>query len=254
LGGDVTLEYPLTRDARSDCTEGDCPQVFDDLDPALAVVQGYEVTDRETLDRAAPPAGERLVRVPRRLLIDQGRRLEVAELFAAATTSVFRLETRPQYVVPHEEERLRAFREGRPLPPRNTPWLAMVARSVAAGVRWQRVHTVAYPLTEYLRFALRAYEENARAGEDVRIADQALHSGLAALTQDFWLIDAGTPAAAAILLRYNPEGRSEGVEISRDRDILARCMGQRDLALAHTVPFTDFPVHAGEPARLTRAG
>ncbi len=246
----MRLEHPF--DGAGTCTDGmDYPRVLEDADPTMAVVQGYVVTDQETLDRVAPPVGESAVRVPRHLLIEQGRRLEANGLFAAAAASVFRLETLPEYLVPQEDERLRAFREGRPLPPRPTPWLALVARSVATGVRWQRVHVVEQPLSDYLRFALHAYQENAQVGEDIWIADRGIHPELAGLTRDFWLLDAGTPAAAAILLYYSPEGRTEGIEISRDPDVLARCGRQRDLALTHGIPFTDFSARIDEQARLT---
>lgn len=97
---------------------------------------------------------------------------------------------RPEVVAPVEAEdaELALFLAGKPLPERSTrtdPWLRRVADTTAAGKRWQRVHVVSHPLTDYLRFELVGYEANAEIGEDVRIASRDAHPELAGLRQDF---------------------------------------------------------------------
>jgi hypothetical protein len=53
------------------CRNGTCPTVFAiDEEPGEAVVQGYVVTDAETLAQLDLPPGETAVRVPRALLLD----------------------------------------------------------------------------------------------------------------------------------------------------------------------------------------
>jgi hypothetical protein len=253
--------------SRSACTEGKtCPQVLDDPEPGMQLVQGY-LASPETVARVAPPAGEGLVRVPRALLISKAREFELDDLFDACTRTAFRLETLPRYLVEQEAEWLEAFRRERVLPRRTvetSPWLRYVAETTAAGRHWQRVHVVTRPLSTYLEFELLTYRDNAAAGEDIRIADRtaADEAGnaeaadlaaldLAALDQDFWLLDAGAETAAAVLLRYDGEGRYLGFEISTDRDVLARCQRQRDLALACSMPLEQYLVRMGPaPVRV----
>jgi hypothetical protein len=232
------------------CNEVDtCPRVIEAPDVSDEVfVQGYEDVDPRVLAEASPPPGERLVRVPRAMLIEAGRRLERQALFASFTDSAFRLETLTQYLVPQVDERFRAFREGRPLPKRSTetsPWLRQIAHTTAAGRHWQRVHIVSQPLTEYLRFELLTDLENVAAGEDVRVADRDAHPELAAFTGDFWLIDADTDHAIALLMRYDADGRFVEAERCTDPDVLARCQRQRDLTLARSIPVGDYLAQVG---------
>ena len=152
--------------------------------------------------------------------------------------STFRLETLQRYSVSGEDERLRAFREGTPRPERsvrNDPWLHRIALTTAAGKRWQRVHVVQHPLTEYLRYELVSYVESAATGEDIRITVRATRPDLAALNEDFWLFDADTDGAYAVLMRYDEEGHFLGYDHTTDPDILDRCCAQRDLVLEHAV-------------------
>jgi hypothetical protein len=234
----------LAKNERS-CNDKDtCPQVADAPDVSDEVfVQGYEDIDPRVLAEVSPPAGERLVRVPREVLIKAGHRLERAALFDSFTQTAFRLETLPQYLVSQEDERFRAFREGRPLPersPATSPWLRQIATTTAAGRRWQRVHVVGQPLTEYLRFELLTDQENVAAGEDARVADRDAHPDLGAFSVDFWLLDGDTDHAVALLMRYDHQGRFVDSERSTDSDILARCRRQRDLVLAHSVPVAEY--------------
>jgi hypothetical protein len=239
----VLASSPGCNDADTCPRVVEAPEVSDDV-----FVQGYDNVDPRVLEEASPPAGERLVRVPPSMLIQAGQRLERQALFASFTHSAFRLEALPQYLVPQEDERFRAFRERRPLPersPQTSPWLGQIARTTAAGRRWQRVHVVGQPFTEYLRFELLTDQENVAAGEDVRVADGDAQPELEACTQDFWLFDADTDHAVALLMRYDPEGRFVEAERCTDPDILARCRRQRDLVLARSIPVADYVAEAG---------
>jgi hypothetical protein len=241
-----------------------CPQVLES-DRGTVVVQGYGVDDQAVIAKLAPPPGELLAEVPRELYLEAARRLErvpvtedqMYQVIKGLQRGAFRLETLPQYSIPEDAERLRVFREtGRP-PKRTTetsPWLRLVADSTAAGRQWRRVHVVSRPLTEYLRFELLGYVENAAAGEDIRIADRDTHSALANLAEDFWLFDADTDHAVAVLLRYDQEGRFLGAERADHPDAIARCRAQRDLALALAVPLEEYLTSADlhtDPVKTT---
>lgn len=169
---------------------------------------------------------------------------DVDELYDTFTDSVFRLETLQAYSVPAYDERLRAFLEGRPLPPApgKEAWVADIRAYTAAGKRVHRVHVLDRPLTDYLRYELHVYRENTAAGEDVRIADRAWHPGLADLRQDFIAFDLDTDHAAVAWVRYTAEGGIIGWDASTDPADVQRCRRDRDIAIAHSMALDEFAI------------
>ncbi len=168
--------------------------------------------------------------------------MTLTELFGTFLESAFRLETLQYYALAEDEPRRRAFREGRPLPPRpgKTESMRMVREAVAASKRVHRVHVVDLPLSEYIRYELAVYPENIAAGEEVRITRRAAHPGLKDLDTDFWLFDAETGQPAVVWFRYGPGGQVLSRDYSDDPDEIRRAREQRDLALAHSLPLGDF--------------
>jgi hypothetical protein len=222
-----------------DCDDGDiCPRVFESTDGEHDVVlQGYE--DVEPMPLATAPAGERQVRMPRATLLRLAAEVAAQEplrpgrLTEGFRRSLFRLELLQEYRVEAEAERFRAFREGRPMPPRkSTAWLDHVRKTIAAGARWQRVHVVSRPLSDYLWFELAGYEESAALGYETLIAERAGDPRLEQLVQDFYLLD----DEVAILMRYDEAGRYLGSWRTRDREVVATCRRHREIALAGAVP------------------
>jgi hypothetical protein len=164
--------------------------------------------------------------------------------FDQVRSTVFRLETRQTYVVASEQDRVRAFLDRRPLPPRNiltSPMIARMATSTLDGVRWTRARLISWPLTDYTRFELVSYQESAVVGLETHVADVDRHPELAALTDDFWLFDGDDPDhAVAMLMDYDTDGRFLGRCVTRDPAVLDRCRDQRDLALLDAVPLHRF--------------
>lgn len=168
--------------------------------------------------------------------------------------STFRLETLQRYSVSQEDEGLRAFRDGTPRPVRSVrtqPWLRRMALTSAGGKHWQRVHIVEHPLSEYLRYELLSYAETSVVGEDIRIADRAAHPDLAGLDEDFWLFDADTDRAYALLMRYDEEGHFLDYDHTTDSDTLDRCRTQRALALKHAIALN---IYLASGKEVLRAG
>lgn len=165
-----------------------------------------------------------------------------AELFETFRESAFRLEALQYYVLAEDEPRRRAFREGRPLPPRpgKSDSMRLVRNAVAAGRLVQRVHVVDLPLSDYLRYELAVYPENVAAGEDVRITRRIDHPGLEELDTDFWLFDAETASPSVVWFRYTPGGQIIAREYSDDAGEVRRARDQRDLALAHSLALSEF--------------
>jgi hypothetical protein len=163
-------------------------------------------------------------------------------LLAGVTDSFFRLETLQNYTVDEYDERLHIFREEGRLaatPPRKVEWCAWIEERTAAGQRVHRVHVLDLPANDYIRYELRAYEENVAAGEDVRLADRCADPALDRLRTDFILLDGDTDHPVVLLQQHSPEGELIGMEESRDPADVERCRRDRDLAIAHSIPLGD---------------
>lgn len=168
--------------------------------------------------------------------------VDLLALYGQALQETFRLETRPGYAVPAESAQFRAFAEGRPLPadPHVDKSMQVIRTAARAGIHIYRVHVVDLPLTAYLRYEIAAYSENTAAGEDIRIAARSWHPDLAELTEDFVLFDPGTARQAVAWMRYDNQGRLTGRDYSTTAPDLALATRQRDTALAHSVPLSEF--------------
>lgn len=165
--------------------------------------------------------------------------------FDAFRATAFRLEKLSWYSDETEDAELASYLAGEPLPersPRTEPWLKRILETTAAGKRWQRVHVVSHPLTDYLRFELVGYEANVAAGEDVRIASRDAHPELDACQHDFWLFDAETSRPFALLMGYDDTGRLTSFEHTTRPDIIGRCRRERDLAVARSATLRDYAV------------
>jgi hypothetical protein len=239
-----------------------CPRVFE-TDRGTVVVQGYVVEEASRPFPATPPAGETQVEMPREVFLGLARWVlahgdelpEVPSILGEWQRTLFRLETRQQYLVEQEREQLTAFREGRPLPPsppESQRWLRHLEEDVRAGRRWQRVHVVDQPLTDYLRFELDAYRGPAALGYETLVADRSRHPELSAQTEDFYLLDGEEENAFSVLMRYDEEGHFLGMWRTADPGVVAECRRQRDLALRYAEPLEEFMARLEPPLRSTR--
>lgn len=158
-------------------------------------------------------------------------------------SDVFRLETLQAYDVGEEDESYAAWRHGRPRPERSvrtSDWMARIAVTTAEGKHWSRVHVVDEPLSDYLRYELVSYVESSAVGEEIRIASRADHPELVALDEDFWLFDADSASAFAVLMRYDRAGRWLGTDYTADPGVLEGCRAQRRLAWESSVPLNEY--------------
>lgn len=171
-----------------------------------------------------------------------------ADLYRGCSVSAYRLETLQHYDVTGDE-RYRTFAAGHPLPPPDpgkVEDLRLITQLTSAGRKVGRVHLIDQPLTDYLRYELAVYEENAAAGEDIRIADRAAWPDLLELRRDFAVFDAETKHGTAIVFDYSPSGRVLGYRVNDYRDVVRHFRELYDLALSYSVPLTEF-VTAGMP-------
>jgi hypothetical protein len=162
-----------------------------------------------------------------------------ADLYRTCRVSARRLETLQHYDVSGDEERWRAFLAGEPLPPPRqgkADDLALIADLRKRGRQIGRVHVVDRPLSDYVRYELAVYVENAAAGEGVRIADRSAHPELEGLAQDFAIFDSET----VVLFDYDDNGRVRGYRVADDRETVKRCVAEYGLAATRSVSLAEF--------------
>jgi hypothetical protein len=163
--------------------------------------------------------------------------------FEVFTVSAFGLETLRAYAAPGEQDRLRAFRRGLPLPERparTSRWLARIAATTAAGKSWHRVRVLDRPLSEDECYRLLGYRESAAAGEVIQIADRSSCSALATLARDFWLFDADTARPFAALMNYNHAGEYLSAAVTTEPAVIMACVTARNLARRYSVPLSAY--------------
>jgi hypothetical protein len=168
-------------------------------------------------------------------------RSEYQELFRSFNTSLFRLEARNEYRVPFEEDAFRRFLDGAPLKPDegDLAWRDLIRKHRNAGRKWQKVHIVDLPLTDYLRFEIAAaYDVFAPVGEEVRMIERRIGSITDSFDgDDFWLFD----DAQLVLMRYSDDGKVLARELVVDEpELIAQYIERKEKALAAATPYREF--------------
>lgn len=151
------------------------------------------------------------------------------------TRSAYRLETLDEYDSPKTRIRVSRFLAGEPDPPEiRTYWDRVVTEGRQAGKTMQRVHLVAEPLTDYLRFEFSCYEASVRAGEDIRILPTSAAAGLNLPGFDYWLFD----DQRAAVMYYGDRGTWLRTEMVTDSGFVAACRHWRQEAISRAVPLS----------------
>jgi hypothetical protein len=143
--------------------------------------------------------------------------------------SAYRLELLDWYTSPATERRLARFLAGEKVTAaERASWLATVRSARAAGATMSRVHVVAEPLSDYLRYELNCYESSVAAGEDIRILPAGLAAGLGLPSFDYWLFDDDR----VVVQHYGERGAWLGASLVTDRVFVESCRRWRDMALS----------------------
>ncbi|MFD8550549.1 DUF6879 family protein [Streptomyces fradiae] len=152
-------------------------------------------------------------------------------------SEAWRLETLPKYLVPQETEELEAFRAGKRVDPLtySSAYTENLKRIRGEGKRKGRVHIVARPLSEYLRFEFsRYYAPHVLAGEDIRILDVTERENPLPGVQDFWMFD----RSRVVLMHYEEDGTQIGRELYEGDP--APFIEYQRVAIAESVPFLEY--------------
>jgi hypothetical protein len=159
--------------------------------------------------------------------------------------SAYRLELLDWYTSPATEARLARFLAGEAVTPAERErWLSMLHAAVRDGQAMSRVHVVAEPLSDYLKYELACYETSADAGEDIRILPAELAAGLDLPDFDYWLFD----DARVAVMRYGERGAWQGADIVTDPQFTAQCRRWRDTAMSHAIPLHTYLAGRRHPA------
>lgn len=158
---------------------------------------------------------------------------------AHTTTSVFRLETLDEYLVDSDQDNVHRYLAGQDGPSwaQGDDWMDYLAQEQAAGIRRYRVHVLASPIGDYLRYECEwGYVYTSQAGEEIYILDTAETARPADLpddVDDFWLYD----DTHVVVMHYDAAGRfidAEALPLSET----PRYRRYRDAAIAAAAPFT----------------
>lgn len=151
--------------------------------------------------------------------------------------SAFRLLTLDSYLADNEREPYARFLAGEPVDPAwREPWKSFVRSVRKSGRTMARVHIVAEPLTDYMRFSvLHGYPANVEAGEDVSILGRKEAAGLVNVG-DWWLFD----GKLAAFLVYNDAGAVERIELDGDPVIAEMLRDIQREAKRLAVPLADY--------------
>jgi hypothetical protein len=160
------------------------------------------------------------------------------KLFSTFKREAFRLETLDTYTIPDEQETFRAFLDGAPQPEKHKKgaWVNVIREHVEAGKRMYRVHIVARPLSDYLRYEMGwGYHRNQEAGEEFFVLDITDEPNPLAGLADFWMFDEKT----IVSMRYNDIGEFLGAELLPD-ERTAEYIKYRDTAMSNAQPFQEW--------------
>jgi len=165
---------------------------------------------------------------------------EIDRGFAEGTLfdhSAYRLELLDWYTAPTTERRLARYLAGEKVTAaERVGWLSMLAAARAAGKTMARVHVIAEPLSDYLKYELACYESSAEAGEDIRILPAELAAGLDLPDFDYWLFD----DLRAAVQYYGERGAWLRAEVVTEPSFVADCRRWRDEALSRAMPYGDY--------------
>ncbi|MFC4564414.1 DUF6879 family protein [Nocardiopsis mangrovi] len=163
---------------------------------------------------------------------------EFGDCFSGFQSTAFRLETLQDYSAA-DEPAFRKFLAGESAPPPGTgSWPDEVRSGIDRGLRYDRVHVVTEPLSDYVRFECAwGYRRSVRAGENIRILpvpEGGWPDGLPHL--DYWLFDSAT----LVRMDYSPDHRTITRVAVSDPEQIAAANAWRERAMRLSVPFTEY--------------
>ena len=172
--------------------------------------------------------------------------VDLGALFDGAQRSVVRVETLPYFEITDEDRASwESWQRGLPRPERSVltdDYLRLdVAPAVARGVAWERFRLVSEELTDYERWELHAYRENAAVGDRTWLVGRAqaqISHGVG--TSDYWLID----DQHLVVQQYDSSGRWQGNRLGSEAE-LQLALRELDVLRSLATPLNEYLAGAG---------
>ena len=125
----------------------------------------------------------------------------------------FRLELLQEYDVEEEKEAIEKFLKSAKIEP-DKEWINIIKKARRRKAIMQRVRVINLPLTDYLKFEIKAYQFNIASGENIYFIYQEEFDKLnSEINYDFWLFD----DKIVLKMNYNNKGKFIGfVKIKSD--------------------------------------
>ncbi|WP_433598091.1 DUF6879 family protein [Nocardia sp. CA-135953] len=163
---------------------------------------------------------------------------EIRGQLTGIRSSWFRLATLQRYNFDSELEPMREFLCTGRIDNLPDAFLRVIEGHIVEGRVLQRVFVVREPLSDYLRFALAAFTQCVRAGEDIRVL--ALDGGEwpADLPEgfDYWLFD----DESLWSMEFDGDDRFVAVQELTNPAAISQCRRWRDIAVKRSVPLLDY--------------
>lgn len=166
------------------------------------------------------------------------------EAFESFAVDAWRLEARDFYHIP-SDARFDAFMRSGVHPEPNDEWNAVISSAHARKARISRIRLIGWPITEYTKWELLAYLNNAAAGEEVSIVDRNWLDHTWDAAPDVWIFD----SAIAFVQKYTTDGGYIGAQ----RVDAAPYVGMRHRLEPHAIPLDRYQVTTIPTPRPSRS-
>lgn len=158
------------------------------------------------------------------------------EQLATFTTSAFRLELQPFYVVDYERDLYESYLSGNPKPATDSAvlraWLDKIRQQISDGKTVERVRVFDEPMTNYQRWTRYMDRWNREAGETIHYLLRARAHSVGLLPDagpgDWWLLD----DERLVTMGYDAEGRRARSELITEDIRVRQARTWRDLAVS----------------------
>ncbi|MET7359195.1 DUF6879 family protein [Streptomyces sp. NPDC005562] len=171
--------------------------------------------------------------------------LNFNDLLEASTRSAVHLEMRDVYGVGDEAEdfdhwRRTGRRDADPASAYWAPWVDLITRATARGVRVRRARIVSEPVTDYIRYEHAGTAINVHAGEDVRWLSRRQAVDLLVPGCDLWIFD----GARVLFNHFTGDGEwsAPGLELRTDPAVVQQCVDAFEAVWDRAIPHAEYKI------------
>lgn len=174
------------------------------------------------------------------MLTRQPLNVHINQLIMSLEKGSFRVEALDQYGPLRNDEAVRLFLDGEPLPPpseRRLVWYNLCTEQAKKGTPLKRVRVLPRIIPPYCKFELETFQNNVAHGEDIGIIIKEDNQDLAdAWDQEYNLMD----ERRLIYIVYTQDGSFIKLEEETDPAEINRRVAQKQKLLERAIPYKKF--------------